>query len=84
MPYEKLTQNQSKLIIGTKQTMRALNNGEIAEVFIAEDADRIVTEPVVTLAKKLNIPYCRVPSMKELGIACGIEVGTSTAAIKRL
>src|SRR5690625_188938 len=82
MPYEKLTQNQSKLIIGTKQTLRALKRSEIAEVYIAEDADHRVTQPVIDFAEDLNIPWYAVPSMLELGTACGIEVGTSTVSIK--
>jgi len=83
MPYERLTKHKSKLIIGMKQTLRSLNNGEVAEVYVAEDADNSVIEPVIDLAEELNIPCHRVPSMKKLGIACGIEVGTSTASIKR-
>lgn len=83
MPYEKLTQNQSNLIIGMKQTLRSIKSGEISEVFIAEDADRRVIDPVITLAEELDIPYHRVSSKEALGSACGIEVGTSTAAIKR-
>lgn len=59
-----------------------MNNGQISEVYIAEDADRHITGQVVELAEELHIPYKYVPSKKELGIACGIDVGTSTAAVK--
>lgn len=83
MPYEKLTRVQSRIIIGTKQTLKAMNNKEVSEVFIANDADRQLTKPVTMLAEELGIPYEEVDSMKKLGNACGIEVGTSTVAIKR-
>jgi len=83
MSYEKLTQMQSRIIIGTKQTLRAMRKGEISEVFIADDADHQITHQVVSLAEELNIPCQRVESKKDLGAACGIEVGTSTAAIKQ-
>lgn len=82
MSYEKLTQVQSKVIIGTKQTLKAMRNNEVSEVYIATDADQQLTGQVVILAEELNIPCQRVDSMKKLGTACGIEVGTSTVAVK--
>jgi len=82
MSYEQLTQIQSRIIIGVKQTLRAMKNGEISEVYIAEDADRHITNQVIELAEEQSIPYTSVPSKKDLGIACGIDVGTSTAAVK--
>lgn len=82
MPYEKLTHVQSRIIIGTKQTLKAMRNSEVSEVFIASDADQQITKQVIILAKELNIPCQHVDSMKKLGHACGIEVGTSTVAIK--
>lgn len=82
MPYEKLTHVQSRIIIGTKQTLKAMRSSKVSEVFIANDADQQITKQVLTLAKELNIPCQCVDSMKKLGHACGIEVGTSTVAIK--
>ncbi|AIF42042.1 50S ribosomal protein L7ae-like protein [Virgibacillus sp. SK37] len=82
MSYEKVTQVRSRIIIGTKQTLKAMNNGEISEVFIADDADHRLTQKVASLAKDLGIPCRYVDSMEKLGAACGIEVGASTVAIK--
>ncbi|GAA0418507.1 MAG: 50S ribosomal protein L7ae-like protein [Bacillota bacterium] len=82
MSYEKVMQVQSRIIIGTKQTLKAMKNGEISEVFIADDADQHMTQKVVSLAKELGIPCQYVDSKKKLGVACGIEVGASTAAVK--
>src|SRR5690625_4405073 len=82
MSYERLTQVQSRIIIGMKQTLRAMKSSEISEVFIATDADQHLVQQVITLADELNIPCHQVASMKKLGEACGIEVGTSTVAIK--
>jgi len=84
MPYEKLTQLQSQLIIGTKQTVKAINNGEVSEVFIAKDADQHIIDKVMNSINKFNIPYTFVDSKKKLGKACKIEVGASTVAIKQL
>ena len=83
MPYEKIRQNQSELIIGMKQTLRAMKRNKVSRVFVASDADRAIIDPVITLAKELNIPHEHVKSMKELGALCGIDVGTSMASIKR-
>ena len=62
MSYERVTQFQSQLIIGTKQTIKAMNNGEVSEVFIAEDVDHQITDKVLNTAKRLNIPYVLVDS----------------------
>ncbi|MGJ9460417.1 ribosomal L7Ae/L30e/S12e/Gadd45 family protein [Oceanobacillus sp. CF4.6] len=83
MSYEKVTKNRSQIIIGTNQALKAMHNGEISEVIIAEDANRQITQKVVSLANELGIPYQHVDSMKTLGAACGIEVGTSTVALRK-
>ncbi len=75
-------QVQSRVIIGLKQTLKAMKNGEISEVFIADDADQHMTQKVSSLAKELDIPCHYVDSKEKLGAACGIEVGASTVAIK--
>lgn len=82
MSYDRVKQLQSRIIIGTKQTIKAMNNGEVEEVFIATDADRHITDKVLEVAKELNVPYTKVDSKKKLGEACGIDVDASTVAIK--
>ncbi|HLR65888.1 ribosomal L7Ae/L30e/S12e/Gadd45 family protein [Virgibacillus alimentarius] len=83
MSYEKVSQVQSYMVIGTKQTLKAMKKGGISKVFIADDADQQLTQRVVHLAKELNIPCERVDSMKKLGTACGVDVATSTAGVKQ-
>lgn len=83
MSYEKVAQVKSKLIIGTKQTLKAMKHGEVIEVFVADDAARHLTQQIDQLASELNIPCRRVDSMKKLGDACGIDVGASAAAVKQ-
>lgn len=82
MSYEKVTQDQARLIIGTKQTLKAMKNGEVSEVFLAADAEQQLTQKVADLANELDISCHHVDSMKKLGTACGIDVGASTVAIK--
>ncbi|MFL6558903.1 large subunit ribosomal protein L7A [Neobacillus sp. B4I6] len=80
MSYEKVLQAQ-KFVIGTKQTVKALKDGNVRELIIANDADAKVTAAVVKEALDINVPILYVDSMKKLGKACGIEVGASTVAI---
>jgi large subunit ribosomal protein L7A len=82
MSYEKVIQAKS-VIIGTKQTIRALNKHLIEEIFIAKDADIFLIARVVETATELNVPITYVDSMKMLGKACGIDVGAATVAIKK-
>lgn len=83
MSYEKLTQVQPKMVVGIKQVLKAIKNEVASEVYIATDADIRLTDPVVEFAKEANISVYRVDSMKKLGAACGIEVGTSAVAVKK-
>ncbi|WP_407271452.1 50S ribosomal protein L7ae-like protein [Radiobacillus sp. PE A8.2] len=83
MSYEKVAQVKPRLIIGTKQTLKAMKSGMVSEVIIADDADQHITSKVSRLAKDLQIPCSHVESMKKLGNACGIDVGTAAVAIKR-
>jgi large subunit ribosomal protein L7A len=80
MSYEKVSQAH-KIIVGTKQSVKALVNNEVKEIVIAEDADFRITQKVIQSAEQLHIPLTKVSSMKKLGKACGIEVGAAAVAI---
>lgn len=68
-------------VVGVKQTTKALQRNEVAVLYIANDAESRITEPIETQAKAKGIEIKKVPSMKELGKACGIEVGAAVAAL---
>ena len=72
--------NNSK-IVGTKQTLKAIEKEKVRMVFIAMDADSKVVAPLVDRCAQKNIPVEKVATMVALGKACGIEVGTASAAI---
>ncbi|MEH7383194.1 50S ribosomal protein L7ae-like protein [Bacillus sp. JJ1533] len=80
MSYEKVLQAK-KIIIGTKQAVKAIHSNMVTEIVVAEDADRRVINKVLQLAEEQQIPISKVDSMLKLGKACGIEVGASTVAI---
>ena len=72
---------QGAKVVGVKQTRRAVNDGKAARVFLAEDADPKITEPVAALCQEKDVLVERVPQMKELGSACGIAVPSAVAAL---
>ena len=80
MSYEKVAQAKEK-VIGTKQTLKALEDDIVKELYVASDADYKVIYKVINLAEKKEIPTLKVPSMKKLGKACGIDVSAATVAI---
>jgi len=71
----------ARLIVGSKQTRLALERGKALKVFIAQDADPKLMEPIVRLCEDRGIALHTVASMRELGAACGIQVGASAAAM---
>lgn len=71
------------LRVGTKQTRLAIDSGVAVKVFVARDAEEKLVEPIVLQCRELGIPVTRVASMRELGKACGIQVGAAAAAMVR-
>ena len=69
------------LVVGAKQLKKAVKAGRVRYVFLAENADPAVTEPLVELCTAHHIQITWVPSMTELGRCCGIEVGAAAAAV---
>ena len=69
------------VVVGSKQLKKALNKGIAQRVYLALNADPAVTEPLMVLCEVNNVSYAWVPSMQDLGRACGIEVGAAAAAV---
>ena len=70
-----------KVVVGSKQLKKALRDGRAEYVFLAENADPAVTDPIAALCISGNIHIHWVASMADLGRACGIEVGAAAAAV---
>jgi len=71
----------SNKTVGLKQTKRALEKGLIQKVYLAKDADAHVLRPIMELSKQNHVEMTEVPTMVELGKACGIEVGAAVVGI---
>mgnify|MGYP000901350757 CR=1 FL=1 len=80
MPYNRL-KAAKKRAIGTKQTTKAVAKGEAAVVYVACNAEAHIINPLLALCRERGVEVCEVESMQELGKACGIEVGSASAAI---
>lgn len=80
MSYEKVKQT-SEIIIGTKQTVKALKSGIVQEVIVAKDANDRMTEKIVHLALEKGIRIEFADSRLKLGKAYGINVGAAAVAI---
>ena len=71
---------KNKVVVGAKQLRKALERGQAKFVCLAENADPAITQPLEDKCRLLRVPFLWVPTMSELGAACGIEVGAAAAA----
>ena len=62
--------------------LRAIQEGLVKRVYIASDADIFVTRPIYDVCREKGIPYEEVPSMKQLGEICNVQVRAAAAAIR--
>ena len=69
-----------KVVVGAKQLRKALVSGKVFRVYLAENADPAIVEPIETLCQQNNVEFTWVRSMADLGRICGIEVGAAAAA----
>lgn len=72
---------KARLHVGYKQAVRALADGNAEKLFIAEDCDDTMKTELSALANEKNTPVTYVPTMKELGNICEIEVSASCATV---
>jgi large subunit ribosomal protein L7A len=68
-------------VVGMKQTMKAVEADRVQTVYIAKDADERLVSKIADRCRVKDIKVIEVESMKILGKACGIDVGTAVAAI---
>lgn len=73
--------NQKNRTVGVKQTLRALEKESVLRVYVAKDAESHVIRPVLDLCRNKGVAVQEIPTMVELGKACGIEVGAAVAAL---
>ncbi|MCL6635518.1 MAG: ribosomal L7Ae/L30e/S12e/Gadd45 family protein [Peptococcaceae bacterium] len=80
MALERLSSAKKKTV-GTKQTMKAIERGQAKVVYVAQNADRHVIEPIVQICREKAVPVVYVETMQALGKACGIDVDCASASV---
>lgn len=80
MSLERLSRARNK-VVGTKQTLKAINRNQAKMVYLAGNAERHVTDPIIQACSGKSVPVTHVDTMQALGKACGIEVGCAAAAL---
>ena len=70
-----------KTVVGAKQLRKAVREGRVKAAFIASDAEERVTRPVLEACQEADVSICTDYTMKDLGAACGIEVGAAVAGL---
>ena len=71
----------SENVTGAKQSRRAIRDGLAQRVFLACDADPVLTEPLAAQCEAAGIPISPEFTMKELGHAAGIHVGAAVVTV---
>lgn len=69
------------LQVGFKQSLRAIEEGKAKKALLALDCDEKISAPLRSAAEKSSVELLEVPTMRELGSMCGIEVNASCAVI---
>lgn len=68
-------------VVGIKQLRKAIAAGKVKKVFLAADADPMLTDPLAEQCRERKIDVISVPTMRQLGAACSISVDAAAAAI---
>lgn len=73
--------NTNAKVTGLKQSQRAVTEDRARHAFIANDAEKRVTSAFRALCAAHGVEITEVETMRELGAACGIEVGAAVAVL---
>lgn len=69
--------------IGAKQTLKAIERGDVKTVFVALDSDERISAPILESCHIHDVPVNNEHTMDELGRACKIKVAAAAVGILR-
>lgn len=72
---------RERLVVGLKQTLRAVKGNKAAKVFLGDDSESNIKALIEDAASSCDAQIFYIPTMKELGKMCGIDVCASCAVI---
>ena len=70
-------------VIGFKQSKKAIQEQQASCVFLAQDVEERLADPIRQLCRQNGVEVVPVATMQQLGQACGIDVGAAVAAVLR-
>lgn len=73
----------AKKKVGIKECGRAVESGKALKAYAAKDATEKLIKNFVELCDSNHVEVIYIDTMKNLGKACGIDVGASTVVILR-
>lgn len=73
--------NKARRVVGVKQIRKLLPTGQVRKVFLAQDADPMLLEPLEALCMEYEVETETVQTMRALGDACEICVPAAAAAL---
>ena len=71
--------DRKNLIVGARQSMKALMSGRVNEVYMADDSDEFIRKNFIRECTARDINIIHYDTMMELGKNCGIEIGAAIA-----
>ena len=72
---------KSKHVVGTKQTLKALEQQNALKVFLAKDTDAAIKDKVIEICRKKKVDIEMVDTKNQLGKACNISIDAAVACI---
>ena len=66
-------------VVGVRQSLKAIRQGRAVRVYLAEDADTFVANPVIDICKECGVMLEYVSSKASLGKMCHVDVATAVA-----
>lgn len=73
--------DEAEKVIGTKQTLKAVKDGNAAKVILAEDTEESLKEKIVFACEEAAIPIVTYESKAALGQDSGIERGAAVVTL---
>lgn len=73
-------EEKNHLVVGLKQVTKIIKNQNCKKIFLAQDCSDNIKNSILSTADGIEI--AEVPTMRELGQMCDIDVPASCAGVK--
>ena len=81
--YRSLMDNSPNKFVGLKQVLRGITDGTVWCVILSSDCEEFIKKAVREAARGKDVAFKKAPSMEELGMAAGIDVGAAVVGLLR-